>query len=122
MHSVHRSGLFGLREKLFASDGARDDVAYEGVALGQVSREIHFFPLVALLDAKSRKAEVASNSVGSHEVDLAVNRFDIDIIWVFFLRHFLHPEGVYVRVQVVKHVRVLVAAEPFVLPVEPDRR
>jgi hypothetical protein len=85
MHSVYRSRLVGLREKLFASDGARDDIANKGIALGQVSREIHFFPFVALLDAQSRKAEVASNSVGSYEVDLAVYWFNIDIIWVFFL-------------------------------------
>jgi hypothetical protein len=40
---------------------------------------------------------------------------------VLLFVHFLHAEHLRVLVQVVEHVRVLVAAQPLVFPVEPDR-
>ena len=58
MHSINGAALATWREKLFTPHGTRHYVANEGVALRQISCEVHFFPLVALLDAETWKTEV----------------------------------------------------------------
>ena len=48
------------------------------------------------------------------------SRLNVDIFRVLLLGQLLHAEYGRVAVQVVEHVRVLVAAQPLVLPVEAD--
>jgi hypothetical protein len=55
------------------------------------------------------------------EVGLTL-RLHVDVFRVLFLAHLLHAERRLVGVDVVEHVRVLVAAQPLVFPVEPHRQ
>jgi len=44
MHTIDRARLRTFREELLAADGTSHDIAHQGVALGQISREVHFLP------------------------------------------------------------------------------
>lgn len=58
MHSVHRSIIIAAREELLALDSTGDNVANQGILLGQVSGEIHFLPLEPLPDSEARESKV----------------------------------------------------------------
>lgn len=75
MHSENGSrALLVVRKKLVAFHCARHDVAHERVALGELRREVHLLPLVALFYSKPWEAKITPNGIGPHKVNLAVCR------------------------------------------------
>ena len=98
VHAVDGAWLAACRKKLLAAHCAGHDVAYKGVALREVSGEVHLFPFVSLLDSEPREAEVGADGVRPYEVDLAILGLGVNVFWVLLFIHFLHIE----------HLRVVV--------------
>lgn len=47
-------------------------------------------------------------------------RLDVNVLWVLLLCELLHSKYLRVVVKIIEHVRVLVAAQPFIFPVKAD--
>lgn len=78
MHSKDRPCFTTLRKEFFASDSTCNNVAHEWVSFWQVCCEIHFLPLVALLNSQSWKSKVRANCVCTHKVHLAIYKKNLE--------------------------------------------
>lgn len=72
MHTIHRPVGVAVGEELLALYRTCNDVAYEGVLLGQICCEVHLFPFEFLANSQTRKAKVRTNSLSLYEVKKTV--------------------------------------------------
>ena len=68
MHSINRTIIIASGEEFFTLNSTCNDIADQGISLWKICSEIHFLPLEAFPNAKTRKTEVRANSSSLNKV------------------------------------------------------